>query len=660
MSRTSAYARLSRIVIFLLLTFSAAFGQVNGSALVSALTGKMVVPTVELGYTGSVANPLMVNGQPAAFPVKTLVYPDGHEWFRVESGILHADAAQYKTFNRGLEFRIGTVELKGDYLELKLPSVIEPKQSAVVKLMLGSGWQKTMTNEAVLKMADRFLSDPSQHSATVAAQPQPPAQSNGIDQRTGDAVAATSSSGTSAQSPEQLTPEANQAKSNVGSSGTDAGALEAGLAAEKRGDAQTTLAVPANIPPPVQGAPRPKPIPAVAPFAVIAQGAVQYHANSVGTTPPAGHLEAGQHLCVLGEAQSLGNGGVVVEHVRLEIPGVGEMDALYTSAAFLPDPSGDQACRTKWPQATDIGEATEFYGYLVQSWLVDGYGPRGENKKDDIEYLKILDGDAAAKNIMTKYVVSHFFMVIAQRSDQFEGYDIGAIFYGRDKFEDYGKSCHWSQMVLDQINNGSSEILPTWVKYGAEQNLHTCIIQTQKEKETKEKERPENERREKLLATLSQPYTRIPKKELVIAAIKLYMDEADDDLIRRESDLSNALANLPQCIETADTTCNGPEDYNGHVNGYQNSAHCDASERYACGARIDDMRKQLADFQLADFHYSSDQYVFSVVKTNPYEGNVISYVNLRVEGSDESKTDRIVLQFKNNKWVVVDVNAVDQ
>jgi hypothetical protein len=175
MSRTSAYARLSRIVIFLFLTFSAAFGQVNGSALVSALTGKTVVPTVELGYTGSVANPVMVNGQPAMFPVKTLVYPDGHEWFRVESGILHADAAQYKTFNRGLEFRIGKVELKGDYLELKLPCVIEPKQSAVVKLMLGSGWQKTMTNEAVLKMADRFLSDPSQHSATVAAKAQPPA-----------------------------------------------------------------------------------------------------------------------------------------------------------------------------------------------------------------------------------------------------------------------------------------------------------------------------------------------------------------------------------------------------------------------------------------------------------------------------------------------------
>jgi TPR repeat protein len=178
MSRTSAYTRLSLIVIYLFSTFSAAFGQVNGSALVSALTGKTVVPTVELGYTGSVAHPLMVNGHPATFPVKTLVYPDGHESFRVESGILHADAAQYKTFNRGLEFRIGKVELKGDYLELKLPSVIEPKQSAVVKLMLGSGWQTTMTNEAVLKMADRFLSDPSQHSATVAAKAQPPASQN--------------------------------------------------------------------------------------------------------------------------------------------------------------------------------------------------------------------------------------------------------------------------------------------------------------------------------------------------------------------------------------------------------------------------------------------------------------------------------------------------
>jgi TPR repeat protein len=65
-----------------------------------------------------------------------------------------------------------------------------------------------------------------------------PTQSKGMDQRTGDAMAATPPSGTSAQSasPEQLPSEATQAKSTVGGRGTDAGALEDGLAAEDRGD----------------------------------------------------------------------------------------------------------------------------------------------------------------------------------------------------------------------------------------------------------------------------------------------------------------------------------------------------------------------------------------------------------------------------------------
>jgi len=54
--------------------------------------------------------------------------------------------------------------------------------------------------------------------------------------RTRDAMAAMTPAGTSTQSPEQPPSEANQAKSNVGSSGTDARSLEDGLAAEKRGD----------------------------------------------------------------------------------------------------------------------------------------------------------------------------------------------------------------------------------------------------------------------------------------------------------------------------------------------------------------------------------------------------------------------------------------
>jgi len=39
---------------------------------------------------------------------------------------------------------------------------------------------------------------------------------------------------------------------------------------------------------------------------------------------------------------------------------------------------------------------------------------------------------------------------------------------------------------------------------------------------------------------------------------------------------------------------------------------------------------------------------------------VISYVNLRSKGSDESETDKVVLQLKNSRWVVVDSNAVEQ
>ena len=159
--------------------------------------------------------------------------------------------------------------------------------------------------------------------------------------------------------------------------------------------------------------------------------------------------------------------------------------------------------------------------------------------------------------------------------------------------------------------------------------------------------------------TTNPAYTRIPTNKLVVAAIKRYMDEGDEaNLTRRKDDLSSALANLPHCLETADTGCNniyngGSTTFNG--SRYESPHACDVAERQACEADVDDMRKQLADF-----HYSSDQYVFSVVKTSNYEGNVISYVNLRVKGSDESETDKVVLQFKNSQWVVVDANAVNQ
>jgi TPR repeat protein len=77
---------------------------------------------------------------------------------------------------------------------------------------------------------ENFIPDPANNLRCVGAHQQYTLEQS---KRSGDA-----SSGTSAQSasPEQLPSEAAQAKSNVGGTGTDAGSLEAGLAAEKRGD----------------------------------------------------------------------------------------------------------------------------------------------------------------------------------------------------------------------------------------------------------------------------------------------------------------------------------------------------------------------------------------------------------------------------------------
>jgi TPR repeat protein len=82
---------------------------------------------------------------------------------------------------------------------------------------------------------ENFIPDPANTPKCVGAHQQYILEEH--SKRTADAVAAKSSSEASAQSgsPEQLPSDATLAKSNVGGTGTDAGSLEAGLAAEKRG-----------------------------------------------------------------------------------------------------------------------------------------------------------------------------------------------------------------------------------------------------------------------------------------------------------------------------------------------------------------------------------------------------------------------------------------
>jgi TPR repeat protein len=140
------------------------FAQVDSSKLSTALNGKTLIPTIEIGYKASTANPAIINGHPAMFPVKTLIYPDGRENFRIEYGILHADANQYQSFKSGMRFQVTKVIIKDDCLELEIPmftegAILDKSFRGDVKFMFGKGWQSSMTTESVLQTVMRYLPD---------------------------------------------------------------------------------------------------------------------------------------------------------------------------------------------------------------------------------------------------------------------------------------------------------------------------------------------------------------------------------------------------------------------------------------------------------------------------------------------------------------------
>ena len=226
------------------------FAQVDSSKLSTALNGKTLIPTIEIGYKASTANPAIINGHPAMFPVKTLIYPDGRENFRIEYGILHADANQHQSFKSGMRFQVTKVIIKDDCLELEIPmftegAILDKSFRGDVKFMFGKGWQSSMTTESVLQTVMRYLPDTETiakakaeaervraeeaEKARIAAETIAKAKAEAERVRAEEAEKARIAA-------EQPPSEANQAKSNVGGTGTDAGSLEDGLAAEKRGD----------------------------------------------------------------------------------------------------------------------------------------------------------------------------------------------------------------------------------------------------------------------------------------------------------------------------------------------------------------------------------------------------------------------------------------
>jgi TPR repeat protein len=164
MLRTAFVRSLALIGFAVAISLPSAFGQVNLSELTNALVGKNVVPTVEIGFDATTKNPVTYNGQPARFPVKTQIYPDGHESFRIESGILHTDADKYRAFKDEIRFQITKIEAKNDCLELEMPPLgsdgqpeIKASRKGQVKLMFGKGWQSTMTTDSVLQTIMKYL-----------------------------------------------------------------------------------------------------------------------------------------------------------------------------------------------------------------------------------------------------------------------------------------------------------------------------------------------------------------------------------------------------------------------------------------------------------------------------------------------------------------------
>lgn len=54
----------------------------------------------------------------------------------------------------------------------------------------------------------------------------------------------------------------------------------------------------------------------------------------------------------------------------------------------------------------------------------------------------------------------------------------------------------------------------------------------------------------------------------------------------------------------------------------------------------------------------ADSYVYSVVKKDDYEGNIICYVNLRTKGTDKINQVKVTIKRRAGRWVLVDEEKI--
>jgi hypothetical protein len=74
-------------------------------------------------------------------------------------------------------------------------------------------------------------------------------------------------------------------------------------------------------------------------------------------------------------------------------------------------------------------------------------------------------------------------------------------------------------------------------------------------------------------------------------------------------------------------------------------------------SKVDDDRSKIANFK---FRVNENEYVITVEKVNNYEGNIISYVDLRTKGTDDIDRYKVTLQRQNNTLSVVSMESSPQ
>ena len=163
--RVVCHSSFVLIAVLCILSSSPGFSQIQQASLAASLKGTEAVSKITIGDKGV---PSSIPGQYAVLPVDTLVYPEGQIVYQLEGGFIPVVVEYLQTsFATGTTFQISGVGFKDDRLELKLTS--RDSGSRHLKIMLGAGWQKRMTDQDVILAVSKFLSVPSAQPNTMEA-----------------------------------------------------------------------------------------------------------------------------------------------------------------------------------------------------------------------------------------------------------------------------------------------------------------------------------------------------------------------------------------------------------------------------------------------------------------------------------------------------------